>query len=53
MVNQLWRIVQRFLKTLKIELPWEPAIPFLGKTNSKRHMHPSVQRSTTYNMEAT
>ena len=25
-----WRTVQRFLKKLKIELPYDPAIPLLG-----------------------
>ena len=30
MVQPLWRTVWRFLKTLKIELPYDPAIPFLG-----------------------
>ena len=30
MIQPLWRTVQRFLKTLKIELPYDPAIPLLG-----------------------
>ena len=30
LVQPLWRIVQRFLKTLEIELPYDPAIPLLG-----------------------
>ena len=30
MVQPLWRRVWRFLKKLKIELPYDPAIPFLG-----------------------
>ena len=30
MVQPLWRTVWRFLKNLKIELPYDPAIPFLG-----------------------
>ena len=30
MVQILWRIVWRFLKKLKIELPYESTIPFLG-----------------------
>ena len=30
MVKPLWRTVWRFLKTLKIELPYDPAIPLLG-----------------------
>ena len=28
-MQPLWKIVQRFLKTLKIELPHDPVIPFL------------------------
>ena len=30
MVHPLWRTVWRFLKKLKIELPYDPAIPLLG-----------------------
>ena len=30
MVLPLWRTVWRFLKKLKIELPYDPAIPLLG-----------------------
>ena len=30
MIQPLWRTVRRFLKTLKIELPYDPAIPLLG-----------------------
>ena len=30
MVQSLWRTVGRFLKKLKIELPYDPAIPLLG-----------------------
>ena len=30
MVQPLWRTVWRFLKKLKIELPYNPAIPLLG-----------------------
>ena len=30
MIQSLWRIVWRFLKKLKIELPYGPAIPLLG-----------------------
>ena len=45
MIQPLWRTVWRFLKKLKIELPYDPAIPLLGiypkitKTNWKRYMH--------------
>ena len=56
-------IVWRFLKKLKIELPYDPEIPLLGiylkknkNTNSKRNMHPIVHTSIIYNcqdMEAT
>ena len=30
MIQPLWRIVGRFLKKPKIELPYDPAIPLLG-----------------------
>ena len=30
MVQPLWRTVWRLLKKLKIELPYDPAIPLLG-----------------------
>ena len=30
LVQLLWRIAWRFLKKLKIELPYDPAIPLLG-----------------------
>ena len=30
MVPPLWRTVSRFFKKLKIELPYDPAIPLLG-----------------------
>ena len=30
MVQPLWRTVWRFLKKLKIKLPYDPAIPLLG-----------------------
>ena len=50
----------RFLKTLKIELPYDPAIPLLGictkETRIERDTYPSVHHNTVYNsqdMEAT
>ena len=30
MIQPLWKTVWRFLKKLKIELPYHPAIPLLG-----------------------
>ena len=30
MIQPLWRTVWRFLKRLKIELPYDPAVPLLG-----------------------
>ena len=30
MIQPLWRTVWRFLKELKIELPYDPAMPLLG-----------------------
>ena len=41
-MQSLWRTVWRFLKELTIELPYDPAIPFLGtylkKKKPKRHI---------------
>ena len=60
LIQPLWRTVWRFLKKLKIKLPYDPAIQLLGiyqrNHNSKTHMHPNVHCSTIYNsqvMEAT
>ena len=30
MIQPLWRTVWRFLKKLKVEVPYDPAIPLLG-----------------------
>ena len=56
LVQPLWR----FLEKLKIDLPYDPAIPLLGiyleKTTLKRYIHPNVHSSTIYysqDMEAT
>ena len=35
MIQPLWRTIWRFLKKLKIELPYDPAIPLLGKYPEK------------------
>jgi len=56
LVQPLWRTVWRFLKKLKIELPYDPAIPLLGiypekKSNLKRYMHPNVHSNITYNSQ--
>ena len=56
LVQPLWRTVQRFLKKLEIELPYNPAIPLLGHThwgnqNWKRHVYPNVHCSTAYNSQ--
>ena len=58
MVQPLWKTVWRFLTTLKIELPCDPAIPLLGiypekmkALNLKRYVHPNVHSSTVYNSQ--
>ena len=55
LVQPLWKTVWRFIKKLKIELPYNPAIPLLGvypdKTNPKRYMHPYVHSSTVHNSQ--
>ena len=61
LVQPLWRTVWRVLKKLKIELPYDPAIPLLGiylekTTIQKDTVHPNVHCNTVYNsqdMEAT
>ena len=35
MVQSLWRRVWRFLKKLKIELPHDPAVPYLSEYPEK------------------
>ena len=39
MIQPLWRTVRRLLKKLKIELPYEPAIPLLGIYPEKIIIH--------------
>ena len=56
LVQTLWITVWRWLKKLKIELPYDPALPLLGiylgkKNNTKRYMHPNVHNSTMYNSQ--
>ena len=60
LIQPLCRTVRRFLKKLKIELPYNPAIPLLGmypeKTIIQKVMYHSVHCSSIYNsqdMEAT
>ena len=60
LIQPLWKTVWRFLKKLKIEQPYDPAILLLGiyaeKTIIQKNMHPNVHYSTIYNsqvMEAT
>ena len=65
LIQPIWRTVWRFLKKLKIELLYDPAIPLLGiypeKTTIQkdtckkktRHMHPNVHCSTIYNSRVT
>ena len=56
-LQALWRTVWKFLKKLRMELPYHPAIPFLGifreKHDLKGYMHHSVQRSIVYNSQDT
>ena len=60
LVESLWKTEQRFLRKLKIELLYDPAIPLLGiylktnkqtNTNLKKHMHPNVHGSIIYNCQ--
>ena len=40
LIQPLGRTVWRFLKKLKVELPYDPAIPLWVNHNSKRYMYP-------------
>ena len=54
LVQPLWKTVWRFLKKLKLELPYDTAIPLLGKeenSNLKRYMHLNVHSNTIYNSQ--
>ena len=55
LVQPLWRTVWVFLKKLKIELSYDPAIPLLGiypeKINLKGYMHLNVHCSAVYNSQ--
>ena len=60
LIQPLWKTVWRFLKKLKIELPYDPAIPLLGIypkiTIIQKVRYHNVHYSTIYNsqdMEAT
>ena len=41
-MQPLWKTVWRFLKKLKLELPYDPAIPLLGINQDK----PIIQKDT-------
>ena len=53
LVHILGRTAWRCLIKLKIELPYDPAIPFLGYIfgKNKRYMHPNAHRSTVNNSQ--
>ena len=58
LIQPLWRTEWRFLKKIKIELPYYPAISLLDiylkkneNSNSKRYMHPSVHSNIIYNSQ--
>ena len=40
MVQPLWRTLRSFLKKLKIELPYDPAIPLMGIYPEKHVVQP-------------
>ena len=62
LVQPLWRTVWRFLKKLTMELPYDPAILFLGMClkkiyfinfNFKRYIYSNVPSSNIYNSQDT
>ena len=56
-VQPLWKTVWSFLKKLKIELPYNPAIALLGiypkdkNSDLKGHVYPKVYSSNVYNSQ--
>ena len=53
LVQPLWKTL-KFLRKLKIELPYDPAIPLLGMHPDKtiiRYMHSYVHSSTIHNIQ--
>ena len=57
MIQPLWRTVWRFLKKLKIELPYDPAIPLLGiypeKTVNEKETRPTVFTAALFTISRT
>ena len=58
LVQPLWKTAWRVLRKLKIERPYDPAIPLLGiylkkneNINFSRYMYPHVYSSITYNSQ--
>ena len=55
LIQPLWRTVWRFLKKLKIKLPYDPAVPLLGiypeKTIIQKVMYQNVHCSSIYNRQ--
>ena len=54
--NHYRKQYREFLKKLRLELPYDPAIPLLGiyiqtNLNSKGHTHPYVHSSTIHNSQ--
>ena len=51
LVQPLWKTVWRFLRKLKIELPYHPTPGHISRQNynSKRYVHPYVHGSTIHN----
>ena len=48
MIEPLWRRVWRFLKKLKMELPYDPAIPLLGIYTEKTIIHKESSCTTMF-----
>ena len=55
LVQPLWKTVWNFLRKLKMELPFDPAIPLLGlypkNPETQIQKNPNVHSSTIYNSQ--
>ena len=53
MVRPLWRTVWRFLRELKIELPYDPEIPVLHKTVIQKDTHTPIFTAALFTIAKT
>ena len=57
MIKLLWKVIQQFLKKLKIKLPYDPAVTLLGlypknplKSASQSDLKPCLSRTVVFRL---